>query len=419
MRLNTFILVVLAVVTCSPTANAQGVRIIEWSRGRSPIAVLFLHGIGGCAVPSGKTAQQSCADGAIDSFRNTQATKSWPELVASDDYRLANSALREILPRPLRMEDLGVWGVDYSRLTTSGCPTFSVAEAARLIRAQIEASKLYEKYEQVIIVAHSMGGLITKNMLLSWQVGNDKGGMLARTIGVFLLGVPSQGSDLAPGGDIKQALLKTLQIDKLANICDRQVKDMFAGNDNTFLHELERNWEQLLGSRRDLSQSQAPLVYCAYETIPEPVVGRYLSVTPVKQLYAHTQCSDEQMAIPQYHTMLPKPLNAQDDVHRAWLSVRLDDLFRKWSKWEFIQFAFLPSDSFDVLAAQVNRNQDAFVLDVSDLKSAKPSVMKFVAPNNFALVAKVARANNLCVDEEWPAGGKGHVWVRPAGKCQP
>ncbi|MGV7213387.1 alpha/beta fold hydrolase [Bradyrhizobium sp. UFLA05-112] len=410
-------LAVLLVLASISLASAQSVRVIEWSRGRSPIAVLFLHGLGGCAVPSGKTARESCADGAIDSFRNPQSSKSWPEMIASDDYRLAAAALRDILPAPLRLEDLGVWGVDYSRLTTSGCATFSVPEAARLIRGQIEASRLFERYEQVIIVAHSMGGLIAKNMLLSWQNSNDPDGMLARTIGVLLLGVPSQGSDIAPAPGVLRYVLETLGVDKLANACGRQVKDLFAADENTYLRDLERRWEQLLSARRSASHSQAPLVYCAYETIPEPIATKYISATVVKQLYAQTQCSDEQFAIPTYHTMLPKPLNMEDDVHRAWFARRLDDLFRQWTQWDFVRFDFLANDTLEAFARAVNRNQSAFVLDVADVKDVKVAAGKFTAPDNFALATKVANVNSLCLNQEWPDGKPGHVWMRPMGKC--
>jgi hypothetical protein len=411
-----FSAIVLLLMSFS-VANAQSVRVIEWSRGRSPIAVLFLHGLGGCAVPSGKTAQDSCAAGAIDSFRNPQASKSWPEMVASDDYDLATAALRDVLPKPLRIEDLGVWGVDYSRLTTSECATFSVPEAARAIRGQIEASKIFDRYEQIIIVAHSMGGLMAKNILLSWQNANDPDGMLARTIGLFLLGVPSQGSDVAPAPGALRYILETLGVDKLANACGRQIKDLFSTDENTYLRDLERRWEQLLGTRRKASRSGAPLVYCAYETMPEPIATKYISATVVKQLYAQTQCSDEQFAVPTYHTMLPKPLNPDDDVHRAWFARRLDDLFRQWAQWDFVHYDFLAGDAFEKFARTVNRNQSAFLLDVSDVKDMKPSVSSYGGADNLALVAKVAASNSLCLDQEWPADKPGHVALRPAGQC--
>jgi len=412
-------LVVLLSLIATQTALAQSVRIIEWSRGRSPVAILFLHGLGGCAVPSGMTAKRECAEGAEDSFRNPSASKSWPEIIATDDYRIASNALAEVLPKPFRMEDLGVWGVDYSRLTTSGCATFSVPEAARLVRSQIEASQLFERYEQVIIVAHSMGGLIAKNMLLAWQNSNDSDGMLARTIGLLFLGVPSQGSDIAPSPGTARYILETLGVNKLANACSRQAKDLFAGDENTYLRDLERRWEQLLNARRSASHSAAPLVYCAYETLPEPILSKYVTATIVKQIYAQTQCSDEQFALPTYHTMLPKPSGPEDDVHRAWLSRRLDDLFRQWALWGFSRYDFLATDTFENFARHVNRSQRAFVLDVSEMKDLKPLPGKFEAPDNFALASKVAAANSLCIEEDWTAGKSGRVAFRLAGHCRP
>jgi hypothetical protein len=393
--------------------------MIEWSRGSSTIAVLFLHGLGGCAVPLNQTAAQACAAGAEDSFRNTAAAKSWPELMAADDYQLAANALSNVLPKPLRISDLGIWGVDYSRLTTSGCATFSVPEAARLIRTQIESSRLFDRYEQVIVLAHSMGGLITKIMLLEWQTANDPDGMLARTIGVLLLGVPSQGSDAAPPPGVKRYLLETLRVDRLANTCARQVKDLFPGNENTYLFDLERRWEQLLSARRSRSQSQAPLVYCAYETVPEPILHGMSSLTIVQQLYTQTQCSDAQFPVPAYHTALPKPSSVDDDVHRAWFTRSLDNLFRQWVTWPFSRFDFASDATFRTFEQWINRQQRAFVLNTDEVKGMTPVIGKFEAPNSYAVTATVVAANSsVCMESQWPARGVGQVTLRPAGQCR-
>src|SRR3989442_460146 len=159
-----FFSVSVIVFQLQSTSFAQSVRVIEWNRGKSTVALLFLHGIGGCAVPKNQTAAQACAPGTEDSFRNPTARKSWPEIVADDHRSLATVALSRILRSPMHMSDLGIWGIDYSRLASAGCANFSIPQAARLIRAQVESSRLFERYEQVIILAHSMGGLITKNM---------------------------------------------------------------------------------------------------------------------------------------------------------------------------------------------------------------------------------------------------------------
>ena len=157
-------------------------------------------------------------------------------MLASDDRVVSNYSAK-----PLKLEDLGIWGIDYSRLTVANCPNFSIPDAARLIRAQIETSDLAKRYEQFVIVAHSMGGLIAKNMLLQWQTAGDPDGLLARTVGIMLLGVASQGSPVAPSSLGGRYLAETLRLDFLTNVCARQVKDVFVGD----------------GTRRALSRSQS------------------------------------------------------------------------------------------------------------------------------------------------------------------
>src|SRR5262249_38691967 len=154
-----------------------------------------------------------------------------------------------------------------------------------------------------------------------------------RTIGILLLGVPSQGSPVAPDPGVKRYLLERVGFDRLLNLCGRQVKDMFAGDENTYMFDLERRWERLLNARRSASHSQAPLVYCAYETIPEPILYGMSSLTIVRQLYTQTQCSEAQFPIPAYHTALPKPNGPYDDVHSAWLTRSLDNIFQQWAGW--------------------------------------------------------------------------------------
>lgn len=399
-------------------ACAQSVRVFEWHRGQSTIGVLFIHGIGGCAVPNDDTAAHYCAGGTDDdTFRNAVSGKTWPQIIAADNYTIARSALRAALQVPLRMSDLGLWGVDYSKLTTSSCPSFSIPEVAREVRVQVEASGLFQKYEQVIIVTHSMGGLIAKEMLLQWQTAGDPDGMAARTIGLFLLGVPSQGSPIAPEPGVQQYLAQALHLDKLLNLCGRQVKDIFAGDANTYLFDLERRWESFLGARRAVSQSTAPLVYCAYETVPEPAGHGIFNIMIVKHLYTETQCSQSAFPIGVSHTNLPKPQGPLDDVN-VWLSRSLDDLFKQWAAWPFARFEFANGESFDALADRVESSQNAFRLEVNTVRQVAPPSGRFSAPNDFALVSKIGSAAHVCLETQWREE-EGLIILKAGSHCSP
>jgi hypothetical protein len=255
-------------------------------------------------------------------------------------------------------------------------------------------------------------------MMLEWQTAGDPDGMLAHTIGAFLLGVPSQGSPVAPPAGVKRYLLETLGVDRIANVCKRQVKDIYAGNENTYLFDLERRWESLLGARRSASMSQVPLVYCAYETLPEPIIGNF-SLTVVQQLYTQTQCSQSAFPVGVWHTALPKPSGPDDDVHSAWLGRSLDNLFQQWASLGFVRFGFLPGESFRTLARRVNQSQQAFKLIADEVDNIPPPKGSFEAPNNYALVSKIVLAmDSICMETNWPTDAQALVSLRPSGRCQ-
>jgi hypothetical protein len=64
---------------------------------------------------------------------------------------------------------------------------------------------------------------------------------------------------------------------------------------------------------------------------------------------------------------------------------------------------FAERNTFETFARCINRIQQAFVLDVSEINDIKPASGKFVGPDNFALAFMVAVANSLCLEEDWPA----------------
>lgn len=408
------VLLTLLVAQSIAPARAQSVRVFEYSRGRSPIAMVFIHGLAGCAVPSGQKAGQWCP-GSQDTFRIAEDQPSWPEIIAADSREISRGALRDLLGSvTLRVRDLGVWGIDYNRLTRFPCAAFSIPEVAQAVRAQLEASPVFARYEQVIIVAHSMGGLITKEMMLSWAAGEEsRGRFLNRVAAVMLLGVPSQGSPLAEREGIFAFFRDTLRLHILANACKRQINDLFPGDANTYLVDLERRWESMVGARR-LKNSLAPLRYCAYEKIAEPVVG---FVVPLQ--YAFTQCDDSQFPLAVPHTQLPKPTSATDDVHHAWFYNSLSMLFTRWSFWTGTVFDFGTANAtLETFAAFVNRAQDAVQLELDGVSAFAPAQGRYSAPDAFALVANVVAKNReLCLDMRWPADERGILTIRTRGKC--
>lgn len=397
--------------------SGESVRFIEWHRGQSTVAILFIHGLGGCAVPAGQTAETFCPRSAVDSFRSSLAPKSWPEMLAAGTEPLGDREVERVFGRPLRTSDFGIYGVDYSRLTTENCPDMSIPEAATRIREVIE-QKLLRQYEHIIIVAHSMGGLIAKRMLIDSRTVGNRSALLESTIGLFWLGVPAQGSNQAPDPGITRFAMETIGADWWANVCSRHVKDLYAGDENTFLRDLEDGWSNLLGAVRFESAGK-PKTYCAFEKVGESI---FLGVrrTIVSRSYALTQCSETAAAIGTYHTDLPKPQRSGSDV-QLWLIGGLDRLLSEWIKWPFVRRAIKPDDTFETMAAWFNSRQRAFVVNVDDgVKDKRPVGDLIEAPTSLALLRKLLLENpTVCSVATWPDNDRGRIQLKAAGACSP
>jgi pimeloyl-ACP methyl ester carboxylesterase len=397
--------------------SGESVRFIEWHRGQSTVAILFIHGLGGCAVPPGQSAESFCPRSAKDSFRSSSAQKSWPEMLAAGMEPIGDREVEKVFSRPLRTSDFGIYGVDYSRLTTENCPDMSIPEAASRIRELIER-RLLRQYEHIIVVAHSMGGLIAKRMLLDSRTVGSRSALLESTIGLFWLGVPAQGSNQAPDPGITRFAMETIGADWWANVCSRQVKDLYAGDENTFLRDLEDGWSNLLGAVRFESAGK-PKTYCAFEKVGEPIF-LFIRRTIVSRSYALTQCSETPAAIGTYHTDLPKPQNTGSDV-QLWLTGGLDRLMSEWINWRFVRRAIKPDDTFQTIADCLNSRQRAFVVTVDDgIKNKRPAGDLVEAPNALVLLQKLLLENpTVCSSTEWPDNDRARIRLRSAGACAP
>lgn len=151
-------------------------------------AIVFVHGFGG---------DPSTTWGKFPDFLEaTAALNGW------DIYSLGYSS-------KLAPDFRGIW---------SGNPSIDTIALYLYTRAYVGE---LEKYEALVFIAHSMGGLAVQRALL------DREDLLKRTSHVFLFGTPSNGLQ-------KAGWLKWLK---------SQIEDMAA--DGTFVSKLRRDWKQL------------------------------------------------------------------------------------------------------------------------------------------------------------------------------
>jgi hypothetical protein len=139
---------------------------------------------------------------------------------------------------------------------------------AQILWQRLTAQKVWD-HQEVVFVAHSLGGILTEEMLLNHP--DDA----ARVRFIVSYSTPHQGSFVA----------------NLAKIYDSDplLADLRDGNDNTFLMDLEQRWRS--------TQSVARIHrYCAFETLDTAAgagMGKYLGArTRVVSYYSATYGCD-------------------------------------------------------------------------------------------------------------------------------
>lgn len=184
--------------------------------GKRPKLVVFVHGLTGSGSGTWRTDDRQA---------------SWPwKMKAVREQRLFG--------------DADVYVYDYASNIFGNGPTLAslTADMSKALRDEAQSGR----YETVIFVAHSLGGVLTRQVLL----GDDA--LRRKTAALYLFAVPQQGSHLAT---LATAL-------GFASPVVRQLSSKRAGSSETYLDELNRTW---IDRQADVA------AYCAYETQPTPV----------------------------------------------------------------------------------------------------------------------------------------------------
>ena len=190
---------------------------------------------------------------------NGDAEKTWdlfPELITKDPS----------------LSNYDVWPISY--------PTFlvrrnlNIPQMARWINETLVHNEKYNQYERIDIIAHSMGGLISRQILINNRLERDN----KKFKTLVEIGTPHQGADAGK-------LLDAIGLSKGFS------SDLSPGRET--LLTIQDNWNSL---------KDRPQTYCI--TSPHDEV--------VNQNSAIFQC-DEYLRLPQWsHTELVKPSNRDD-----------------------------------------------------------------------------------------------------------
>ena len=192
----------------------------------------------------------------------------WPSMIATDsDPSFA---------------DLDVYVAVYPTPNKHGKMT--VADLVTTIGNRLEADGVFSRHKEVVFVAHSLGGIITQELLLTYQ---DQ--QLAKKVSfLYLFGSPLEGSSLANIGKLFSS--------------DPLLSELEAGDGNLILHDMDGKW--IHSGFTNIKR------YCGYETQPEG------PAKVVSRNSATRGCNDT-LAIFGDHRSIVKPCSRRADSYLA------------------------------------------------------------------------------------------------------
>ncbi|KAL3660545.1 hypothetical protein V7S43_014300 [Phytophthora oleae] len=151
------------------------------------VDVVFVHGLRGHPFGTWRTDMSNKLKGNNDV---------WPDVLLAKDLQRSNVSAR-----------LVTLGYEAGMVSwSSPWPSLTLQERARVMLSALYAANIGRDRRHpgtparpVVFITHSMGGLLTKKMLLIEREHRDQPGLAESTAGVVFLAVPHFGSDLAKG----------------------------------------------------------------------------------------------------------------------------------------------------------------------------------------------------------------------------
>jgi pimeloyl-ACP methyl ester carboxylesterase len=163
--------------------------------------------------------------------------------------------------------------------------SFQIPQAATAFATEIHFRQFLHKYSRIVIVAHSMGGLVALETLTT------NPDIRARVPLVVSFATPYDGSQIATLGD------RVLANPALSNMIPRE-------GGNSFLSSLAYRWKRSKNTEGPITR-----VICAYESVPLPGIGFVVPETSASSL-----CDDVADPIAEDHIGIVKP---DGDEHQS------------------------------------------------------------------------------------------------------
>lgn len=160
--------------------------------------VIFVHGV---------------LSTSANTWGDVNTGNTWPELVRGDD----------------NFKHYDIYLMNYRSTYITSAP--NIYQIAKLELERLKNRDIFKEYKEIYFIAHSMGGLVTKNLLKQLNRREDLP-LLRQVKGVIFLGTPSQGASAT-------TLAKWISFNP-------QVGAMEPAHLNQWLQELEDEWDNLM-----------------------------------------------------------------------------------------------------------------------------------------------------------------------------
>ncbi len=202
----------------------------------------------------------------------------------------------DLIKEDVLLSDFTIWAHQYD--TPCLGRSLTIEQTATRLLQQLKDEGAFDRFKEIYFVAHSMGGLVVKRVLVALN-RTTQIKRLEKIKAVLLISTPSQGSSHAQ-------LVSLLSLNP-------QVRDMKPLDLNSYLPSIENQWHSLM---QDRGKRPFPKSYVAYET--KPTWG----IVIVDRVSALTSHDDEMFPIAADHQDIVKPRDAQSDIYR-WVRSRL------------------------------------------------------------------------------------------------
>lgn len=248
-------------------------------------AILLVHGLGGSPETT---------------FGTDTSNRSWLRQLKFDERPLVQN-----VPNGVALTEYDIWTYRYLSGGTGGGATNVERLAVDNFMQALTKDPGFSRseYSHIVIIAHSLGGLVVRQAVVALQKGNST--LLSKIRSIIFMGTPSLGAPLA------QKAIEALETVFLNP--SKVALDLRPSEKNVWLRNLDADWQKLIKSK---PRSDRFAVYCGYELLETPIppnapLFKHLIVPPESASHG----CDEVRSFQRDHFQLVQPIDGLDEVY--------------------------------------------------------------------------------------------------------